>query len=307
MGTSYTIKITGDNVNVSKIELKDSIELILEEINSEMSTYLPNSSLSRINQNQTIEWQTISSDLYEVIEEALSIGILSNGGFDITIGPLVNLWGFGVDEKSGVRPSDNEILQTMANTGFHNIQLSSNPYSIKKEKEELYVDLSGIAKGYAVDKITNYLNSINISNYMVEIGGEIRARGLNEKDKIWRIGIEQPLTKQRQVQRIIKLDNIAMASSGDYRNYFEEDGVRYSHIINPASGKPVTHNLVAVTVLSESTSTADGLATAMLILGLEEAYKLAEQEDIAAFFIFDTDDGFQEKFTSQFQQYIINE
>jgi len=170
----------------------------------------------------------------------------------------------------------------------------------------VYLDLSGIAKGYAVDRIADYLESLAINNYMVEIGGEIRASGKNEKNKIWRIGIERPLTRQRQVQKIIQLKNIGMASSGDYRNYYEENGIRYSHTIDPVTGKPIRHKLASVTVLHESSSMADGLATALLVLGLEAGYKLAAEKNIAAFFIYKTDKGFEEISSPAFQAWLTD-
>ena len=304
MGTGYSVKIVADNTTPGQEEIQDAIELLLEKINRDMSSYLPHSLLSQLNQNRTTDWQEITPALYTVIHQALKISLLSNGSFDITAGALVNLWGFGPGARPEHPPAAEDILAAKKHSGFHQLQLSHHPPLLRKDTMHLYLDLSGIAKGYAVDKIAEYLQGLNINHYLVEIGGEIRTAGNNQKNKSWRIGIEQALSGQRRVQRIIQLKNMGMASSGDYRNYYEQDGRRYSHIIDPLSGRPITHKLAAVTVLHESASMADGLATALLVMGLEAGYTLAERENLAALFIYKTDTGFQERFSPAFRPYL---
>lgn len=304
MGTSYTVKIHQPDLVVDEIVVQQQIDKILKDINKQMSTYLPDSSLSKINDSKTTDWQEISTDLSELIDKALQVSILSNGAYDITIGPLVNLWGFGPGQQYEVIPTDAAIEQALSYSGFHHLQLRSSPPAIKKEHADIYLDLSGIAKGYAVDKLALYLESLAIQNYMVEIGGEIRAKGKNDKNETWRIGIERPTSKQRIVQTAIDLRNISMATSGDYRNYFEKDGKRYSHTIDPLSGKPITHKLASVTVLHDSSAMADALATAFLVLGDTRGYELASRENIAALFIYKEKGGFREKFTLAFRPYL---
>lgn len=305
MGTGYSVKMIASKTVIEQQQIQDAINLTLEKINREMSSYRPGSRLSGINQNQTTDWQKLTPDLYTIIHQAVTISILSNGSFDITIGPLVNLWGFGPDGRPEQSPSDADILSARKHSGFHHLQLSHSPPLLKKDVGDLYLDLSGIAKGYGVDMIAEYLESLAINNYLVEIGGEIRAAGKNEKNNIWRIGIEQPLSGKRQVQKIIQLNNISMATSGDYRNYYEENGVRYSHTIDPATGKPIRHSLASVSVLHESASMADGLATALLVLGLEAGYKLAKRENMAALFISKTETGFVEQISPAFRPYLL--
>lgn len=306
MGTTYTIKINEPANQLSTEKINAEVENILTDVNNKMSTYIDDSELSLINKRSSREWIPVSADLHQLISDATRISELTLGSFDITVGPLVNLWGFGPPAQSQKIPNEAEISAALSKTGFKNINLRSSPAALQKAIADIYIDLSGIAKGYGVDKIADYLEQQNINNYMVEIGGEIRASGVNKANFAWRIGIEKPITGQRAVQRIIKLDNIAMATSGDYRNYFEEDGKRYSHTIDPQTGRPITHALVSVTVLHKSTAWADALATGFLVMGKESAYKIATQENIAVLFIEKTESGFTESYSDAFSNYLLD-
>ena len=175
---------------------------------------------------------------------------------------------------------------------------------MRKDLSNLSVDLSAIAKGYAVDQVASYLDSLEVSNYLVEIGGELRAKGQNAQGHPWNVAIEQPNPSTRSVHRVVHLQNQAVATSGDYRNFFERDGIRFSHTINPKTGRPVTHNLSSVTVLAESSMKADALATAFLVLGPEVGYELAQREEVASLFITANEDGFFEQATSALQAYL---
>lgn len=306
MGTTYTLKINEPAIQLSAEKINADVENILIDVNKKMSTYIDDSELSLINKAISREWIPVSADLHQLISDATRISELTVGSFDITIGPLVNLWGFGPPAQSQKIPNDAEISAALARTGFKNINLRSSPTALQKTIADIYIDLSGIAKGYGVDKIAEYLEQQNINNYMVEIGGEIRASGVNEVNFAWRIGIEKPVSGQRAVQRIIKLNNIAMATSGDYRNYFEENGKRYSHTIDPQTGRPITHALVSVTVLHKSTTWADALATGFLVMGRESAYKIATQQNLAVLFIEKTENGFTESYTDAFSGYLLD-
>jgi len=305
MGTTYTIKLNISETKIDRPTISTEIYQRLDEINSQMSTYMETSTLSLFNQSNTQDWEEIPPELYAVIEEALRINKLSYGAFDITIGPVVNLWGFGPEAQLEIIPEESTIKETLDNVGSQQIHLREQPYAIRKDKPDLYIDLSAIAKGYAVDVIADYLDELSINNYMVEIGGEIKTRGINPDNKIWQIGIEKPLNDQRSVQTIITLKNTAMATSGDYRNYFEKNGNRYSHTIDPSTGKPITHKLASVTVLHPSTMTADAMATALLVLGPERGFELAVMENLAAMFIVRDKDNFIEIMTPQFQRTIV--
>lgn len=306
MGTSYTVKIVSPESKLDRVTLSEEINLRLDEVNTQMSTYIDTSDLSFFNQSRTNGWVKIPIELFRVIEESLKISKLSNNAFDITIGPVVNLWGFGPEKKSSVIPDESAIHEALGKVGSHNIHLDAQNHAIRKDNPDLYIDLSGIAKGFAVDVIADYLDRLGIINYMVEIGGEIKTRGINPDNKVWHIGIEKPLDDQRTIQTVVALNNTGMATSGDYRNYFEENGLRYSHTIDPATGKPITHKLASVTVLHPSTMTADAMATALLVLGPEHGFELAIKENISALFLVREKDNFIEKMTPQFKQAVAS-
>ena len=302
MGTSYNIKLNHESDNIDSKLLKSEINKILLQINNQMSTYQEDSELSKINKSRTLEWINISADLFTVINTAISISNKTTGAFDITIGPIVNLWGFGPTEQTEQIPTDKNIATVLKSTGYQYLHLRKSPHALKKDKEDIYIDLSAIAKGYAVDKISTRLDQLAIKNYMVELGGEIKVKGVNHQNVPWQIGIERPVIGHRSAQKIINLDNLAMATSGDYRNYFEKNGIYYSHTINPRTGRPVSHQLASVTVFHENAMYADALATSLLVMGPEAGKQLAEQENWAAFFIIRNKNNFIEIKTKAFEQ-----
>jgi len=304
MVTTYTIKINEPQLIIDIPKIKNDIDSILTVINDQMSTYQDDSELSRINQARTNDWITISDDLFTVISHAINISDLSNGAFDITVGPVVNLWGFGPDPRPEQVPEEQLIQSALDNVGYQYIHLRESPPALKKDRGEIYIDLSGIVPGFAVDKIAAYLEQHTIQNYMVELGGEIKAKGVNPDRKPWQIGIEKPVTNQRSVQRIINLDNIGLGTSGDYRNYFVQDGIHYSHIIDPKTGKPTTHRLASVTVLHSSTMIADALAVALFVMGPVSGIQFAQKENLAVIFIIRDKEGFTEEMTDIFKKYI---
>jgi len=307
MGTTYTIKLNIPETKIDRPVISTEINYRLDKINSQMSTYMETSALSLFNQSNTQDWEEIPPDLYTVIVESLRINKLSYHAFDVTIDPVVNLWGFGPKARSDIVPEESAIKEALDKVGSEYIHLRKEPYAIKKDKPNLTIDLSAIAKGYAVDVISDYLDDLGINNYMVEIGGEIKTRGINSNNKFWHIGIEKPLHDQRSVQTVITLNNTAMATSGDYRNYFEENGIRYSHTIDPSTGKPITHKLASVTVLHPSAMTADAMATALLVLGPERGFDLALKENLAALFIVRDKDNFIEMITPEFKDAVVNQ
>lgn len=304
MGTTYTVKIYAPEIHIDRIMLEKIINDHLNTINNQMSTYIETSNLSLFNQSMTKDWVTIPVELYIVIKEALRVSQLSNHAFDITIGPAVDLWGFGPPAQSNSIPDETAISQALNKVGPQYFELRSNPYAIRKHHPELMIDLSALAKGFAVDIIANQLDDLAINNYMVEIGGEIKTKGRNPNNNIWRVGIEKPVSDHRLVQTTIALNNASLATSGDYRNYFEKNGIRYSHTIDPKTGKPVTHNLASVTVIHSSAMTADAMATALLVLGYESGFQLAVKEQLATLFIIRDGENFTEIRTPQLENYI---
>lgn len=303
MGTSFTVKASVVPQSVDQQALKQQIKSLLHEINSSMSTYIETSEISGINRSSSTDWQDVSPHLFEVLKAAQKISKLTQGAFDISIAPLVNLWGFGPDEMTYTVPEEGEIKQQLNQIGYQHLLLSDKADKIKKMIPSLILDLSALAKGYAVDQVALLMERSNISSYLVEIGGEIRLKGKNVDGKLWRIAIEKPMPDNRVIHKVLPISNTAMATSGDYRNYFEKDGIRFSHTIDPRTGYPVTHKLASVTILSENTMEADALATAIMVLGPNDGYQLAEKKQIAALFLIKTGTGYEEKSTSEFINY----
>lgn len=300
MGTSFNVKAPLLPETVNTENLKKQIDHLLDELNGSLSTYLENSELSRFNVSQSTDWTEVSNHLFTVVREAQRISQLSNGAFDITVGPLVNLWGFGPDPFDINEPPKELVQELLDQIGYNNIETNDSSLSVRKLNSEIYLDLSALAKGFAVDQVSQLLESQGINDYLVEIGGEIRLRGKKKNGGLWQIAIEKPNAAERSLHKILTITDMAIATSGDYRNFFEVNGVRYSHTIDPRNGFPITHKLASVTILSKSAMEADALATAFMVLGPEEGFELAEKQKIPAFFIIKSDEGFVEKSTSAF-------
>ena len=304
MGTTYNIKVVigEENTQVDVKKMHQGIDDLLVQLNQEMSTYIKDSELSLFNQSTSLAPVKVSVGLNRVITEAIRLGQLSEGKLDITVGPLVNLWGFGPEYRPETIPSDQLLNETRQRIGLDKLVLNNGLLS--KLTENLYVDLSTIAKGYGVDIVAEYIEQQGIQNYLVEIGGEMRLKGFKHTGELWHVAIEKPVTIERAVQQVIVPKDNAVATSGDYRNYYEVEGQRFSHIIDPATGKPINHKLVSVTVIHPSSMTADGLSTAMMVMGEEKALAFAEKNNLAAYFIVKTENGFVEQSTVKFMQYL---
>ncbi len=290
MGTSYSVRwVAKDDRQVAGIQ--QAVEERLALINQQMSTYIPDSEVSRFNALRSGE-MPVSAELANLIQRSQSLSQQTGGAFDITVGPLVNLWGFGPEGRVVSAPSSDRIESLRTRVGYQKLGVSQNPPLLTKATN-LQVDLSAIAKGYAVDQLASLLVANGIKNYLVEIGGELKLSGSKPNGESWRIAIETPLTTERAAQQVLPISNIAMATSGDYRNYFEENGVRYSHTINPLTGAPINHALVSVTVLHSSCADADALATALMVMGDKEGVEFAERHDMAAYFLIKAQEGAQ--------------
>jgi thiamine biosynthesis lipoprotein len=302
-GTTYHIKVVGLPAALPAETARTAIEEELADITRHLSTYEPDSELSRFNQSRETGWIPASAGLVRVLTDARQVSELSHGAYDVTVGALVNLWGFGPEDTGERIPTEQEIAAAQARIGYTRLGVSPSPPAIRKDIPDLYVDLSSIAQGYAVDRVAERLDGLGIANYLVEIGGELRGKGLNQLGGHWRIGIERPTPGERSVYTIIRIADVGVSTSGDYHDYFERDGQRYSHIIDPQSGRPVAHRLASVTVVSENTMRADALCTALMVLGPEEGYHLAQQAGLAAYFIIKTDAGFTDRETPAFNQH----
>ncbi|MBN2570648.1 MAG: FAD:protein FMN transferase [Ignavibacteriales bacterium] len=304
MGTYYSIKYVPNSEKLNAEKIEKDIDSILVDVNKKMSIFDKESEISRFNQYKNTDWFNVSDDLFLVIKTALEVSKDCGGVFDITVGPLVNLWGFGPMDKPYQVPNDEEINENRRIIGWQKLEIRENPKAIRKTIPKLYLDLAAIAKGFGVDKIAEYFESIEIKNYLVEIGGEVRTGGKNQDADNWKIGISTP-DEISKIERVIKLENIAVATSGDYWNYFEENGVRYSHTIDPSTGRPITHKLASVSVINESCMLADAYATAINVLGPEKGFKFAEELNLSVFFIIRSDKEFIEKMTSSFKKYLV--
>jgi len=302
MGTTYTVKlVAGTPLDAGETDrLAGVVFAAIDDVNSKMSTYKEDSELSRFNQLRTDEPFAVSAETLKVLLEAQRIGALSDRAYDVTVGPLVNLWGFG----PGLRAndiSDEDIQQALASVGWEKIEIDAASSTIRKLHPDVYVDLSSIAKGYGSDQVALALEAAGYSRYLVELGGEMRASGLNIDGEPWRVAIERPIENERAIERVVPLENLSMATSGDYRNYYDFDGERISHTIDPRTGRPVRGRVAAVSVIDPSCMTADGWATALTALGEEEGFAVAERENLTALFQLRQDDGtFLQKPTAAF-------
>lgn len=307
MGTTYDLKLVPAPGQIIPSDLKDRVEKVLARVNQQMSTYDPNSELSRFNQSPSTDWVAVSPELQMVVAEGLRISELSGGAFDITVGPLVNLWGFGPEPRRDQVPSDDAIAQARERVGYWRLHARTEPSALKKDRADIYVDLSALAKGYGVDQLAELMEASGIGNYLVSISGDVRAKGRNGKGQPWTVAIERPVAGQRAVERLLQLGDHSVSTAGDYRNFFEQNGQRYSHIINPRTGRPVPQTLVSVTVISDSDMAADAADTALMAAGPDFGFQLATDHHLAAFFIMVSPDGknFQERYTPEFEPYLL--
>ena len=306
MGTSYDLKLVPEPGQSAPADLQPRIEALLARLNQTLSTYDPQSELSRFNRNPSVDWVTVSPELQTLVAEALRLSELSNGAFDITVGPLVNLWGFGPEPRRDQAPSDAEIAQARERIGYWRLQTREQPPALKKARPDLYLDLSAIAKGYGVDQLAALAETAGFHHYLVSIGGEIRAKGQNGRGQPWTIAIEKPVAGQRAVERLIQPGDHSVSTSGDYRNFFEQNGRRYSHIINPHTGRPVAQTLASVTVISDQSMLADATATTLMAAGADFGFQLAAEHHLAAFFILTGPEGrFEERYTPEFENYLV--
>ena len=304
MGTSYSVRIVappGDSP-VALEALRQRVAARLDGLDSLFSTYWPDSEVSRFNAQPGVEWFGVSPDFLAVLEQSVSVSQLTGGAFDATVGPLVVLWGFGAGETSERIPDPEEVGRLLQATGSGHLQWRESPPAVRRTRPGVRLDFSAIAKGYAVDRIWELLSEAGLQDYLVEIGGEVRARGRHADGRDWSVGIENP--DGPGVAEAVPLRDAAIATSGDYRNFFEHEGLRYSHVIDPRIGWPVAHDLTAVTVVSPTAARADALATALLVLGPVEGLELAEHEEIAALLAVRADEGIEVVRSSAYQAFI---
>lgn len=286
MGTTYNISAVGVPDTVSKEKLSSTVEAILADVNSKMSNWDKASEVSLLSASDASAPVPVSADFMTVMTAANEIHTRSEGMFDVTLGPLIELWGFGSRKPEDPIPADADIETALSFVGQTRVlTLDRGTSTISKSDPKVGVNLSAIAKGFGIDAVAAGLKDLGIDNYLVEIGGDLVTAGRNQHGEAWRIGIEKPEPGEKAIELVVKLAGKGLATSGDYRNFVERDGVRYSHIIDPVTGRPITHKTTSVTVVAENAMIADAWATAMLVLGAERGLKIAEANKIAIYVI----------------------
>lgn len=302
MGTTYTIRYQPESGGPLKQALHHKIEDELLRLNQQMSTYLKDSEITRFNASSSTDWFSVSSETAVLVDLSLRLSMASEGAFDITVGPLVNLWGFGPGKRSNTIPTDEELDIARAWVGYQQLSVRLDPPGLKKAKPELQIDLSAIAKGHGSDRVGAVIEANGISNYFVEIGGEIVARGNRADGQPWRVGIEAPLDFQQSLKTTLGLSDAAIATSGDYRNFFEFEGHRFSHTIDPNTGRPVTHQLASASAVADNGALADGIATCMMAMGPERGLELAESKSWAVLLILRQGNRFPSTCSTRFSE-----
>jgi FAD:protein FMN transferase len=288
MGTTYSIKVVtkGPVDAPMRDKLSAIVSKRLQEVDESMSTYRPDSELMRFNNSTSTEPIIASHGLLAVLDKSVWLSGVSGGAFDVTVGPLINAWGFGAEGKKPA-PSDNEIKQLKEQVGYWQVVVDTHASTLRKRRGDIFCDLSAIAPGYAADIITQDIEALGIENYMVDIGGEMRVRGHNEHGSRWRIAVQKPDSAVGATQDVLELQNDAVATSGDYRNFtVTEEGKRIAHTIDPRSGQPANNGVASVTVLHpNSAALADGFATAFMVLPPEESERIARDHGLGLMLI----------------------
>jgi thiamine biosynthesis lipoprotein len=300
--SSYHVKVVDAGAAFSQETGPAAVQALLDELDIVLSTYKPDSELNRLNRQPVGVPFVASAALWQVLAVSKRIYEITEGAFDPTVRPLVDLWGFGPVDTGDRIPSDAEIAGLKRRLGFDKIELKSGNVVVRRA--DVTLDLSAIGGGYAADRVAELLEMAGATNYMVEITGEIRVRGHNRDGRSWRLAVERPAEAQGGVAKVLRVTDSGLATSGDYRNYFERDGVRYSHEIDPRSGRPITNNLASITVFTATAAEADALATALMIMGPERARRFGEANDLAMFLVTRERDGFVESYTSQLKSYL---
>jgi len=296
MGSTYTVKIAGPRLDAATAAAaRMAVDGALDSVVDRMSAYRDDSELSRFNRYRGGAPFALVTDTFAVFQLAQQVSAATNGAFDITVAPVVDAWGFGPGRAQRVVPGA-EVAALEQCVGWRMLTLDERNATVAKARSDVRADLSGIAKGYAVDRAALALDALGLGDYMVEAGGEIRTRGHNADDRPWQIAIERPDAVPQRAHRIVPLSGLSMATSGDYRIYFERDGVRYCHEIDPATGRPISHGLASVTVVAPDCGYADAMATALIVLGPDRGHALAVAQGIAALFIVREADGSMREF-----------
>lgn len=301
----WQVKVTDLPEGLTAAQLQMQLQQRLDAANSVLSTYQPDTELMRFNRAPTATWVPLSPLLQRAVSRALQVSAATAGAYDITVAPLVNLWGFGPQARPERMPSTDEIAAARRQVGWQHLELDATGQRLRKQAA-VSMDLSSVGEGAAVDDLAGYLETLGIHDYLVAVAGSLRSKGLRPDGQPWRMAIERP-DGSGAAEQVLNLKAGAISTSGSYRNYFERDGVRYSHTIDPATGRPITHRGVSVTVVSptgDDDTLADAWATALNVLGPERGLALAQQRGMAVYYIERTEAGFQARYSQAFKPYL---
>jgi thiamine biosynthesis lipoprotein len=306
LGTTWTVKLAGGlDLSAQRVLVAD-LSKPLARVDALMSTWRDDSELSRFNRVGEGVPFAVAPETFAVLEIAQEASARSGGAFDATVLPLVDAWGFGAAERSGAPPSTQVLAALRAQVGYEKLVLDPARSTVAKSVPGLRCDLSAVAKGYAVDLLAERLIDLGHTSFLVELGGELRGKGRRPEGRAWRVAIEEPDVAGRRVHRIVTLEDLALATSGDYRNYYEVEGRRVSHTLDPRTGSPITHSLASVTVVHPSAAWADAWATALTVLGPEAGYALAQKEGLPAYFLVRRPEGgFEPRMTPAFEPLLL--
>lgn len=306
MGTFWRISLAGVAPE-RKASLQKAVQQQLDEDDRQLSTWKNDSVLSRFNQYRGSDPQPVSENMADIVSLSLRIGRKTAGAMDITVGPLVNLWGFGPDKQPVKEPTQAQIDAAKALTGLQHlrvIQKAEGAY-LQKDLPGLYVDLSTVGEGFATDHLARLMEKEGINSYLVSVGGAVLTRGQNAQGQPWKVAIQKPTDRENAVQAVVDLQGHGISTSGSYRNYYELDGKRISHVIDPVTGRPIQHKLVSATVIATTALEADGWDTGLMVLGEEKAKALALRENLAVYLIEKQGEGFSSWMSPQFKAFIV--
>jgi FAD:protein FMN transferase len=305
MGGTFSVKVVTAHDELETPGLQDvdrALRSGLDRLEGLMSTWDRDSELSRFNRSTSLEPFAVSPETFDVFKWSIDVGILTGGALDVTIGPLVDAWGFGPAGPRNARPSNGEIARLREATGAGQLELNPKALTVRKARPEVQCDLSSIVPGYAADRLWTDLAGRGFTDFLIDVGGEVRTRGRNERGAPWQVAIERPSTQSDAIQRTVSISNLAITTAGDYRKYREVDGQRVAHILDPRTGRPLTHRLASVTVIDPLAVRADAFDTALMVLGMDEGFTLAVKLNLAALFIERTGNGFSERATPRFEE-----
>lgn len=308
MGTFWRVSVVG--IDAARAEtLRSRIQAQLDADDQLLSTYKNDSALMRFNQSKSLSPWPVSEAMADIVTSALRIGQKTQGAMDITVGPLVNLWGFGPDKQPVQIPTQAQIDAAKSNSGLQHLTVinQAKQQYLQKDLPDLFVDLSTVGEGYAADHLARLMEQEGIARYLVSVGGALNSRGMNAEGHPWRVAIQKPTDRENAVQAVVDINGHGISTSGSYRNYYELNGKRLTHVIDPQTGRPIEHNLVSVTVIAPTALEADGWDTGLMVLGTEKAKEVVRREGLAVYMISKEGEGFKTWMSPQFESFLIRE